>query len=54
MKTKDPVCGMLIERVSAAGSADYMGVTYHFCSQACLNNFKSDPEKFMAWPEKRK
>src|SRR5690606_1241290 len=42
----DPVCGMKVDPSAAAGSYEYSGVTYHFCSTHCLAKFKADPDKF--------
>jgi Uncharacterized conserved protein len=41
---KDPVCGMEIEESSAAGTADYKGKTYYFCSSQCQTTFEADPK----------
>ncbi len=43
---RDPVCGMSVEPASAAGSAVYEGVTYHFCCQRCLQRFQEDPARY--------
>ena len=43
----DPVCGMTISPADAVGTADYQGETYHFCSVACLEQFRADPAKFV-------
>jgi Cu+-exporting ATPase len=43
----DPVCGMTVNPESAAGSHEYDGTTYYFCSTHCLNKFKTDPESFL-------
>ena len=45
---KDPVCGMVIDPATAAGSEEYHGTTYYFCSQSCLDSFKADPQKYAA------
>jgi Cu+-exporting ATPase len=45
---KDPVCGMEIDPATAAGSEEYKGKIFHFCSQSCLDSFKSDPQKYAA------
>jgi P-type Cu+ transporter len=37
---RDPVCGMAVNRQTAAGSYDYRGSTYYFCSAGCLSKFK--------------
>src|SRR5688500_11745816 len=43
----DPVCGMIVNAKSAAGSYEYEGRTYYFCSSHCLNEFREDPERFV-------
>jgi Cu+-exporting ATPase len=43
----DPVCGMEADRDTAAGAWDHDGTTYFFCSVACLDRFKADPERFV-------
>src|SRR6267142_2735667 len=43
----DPVCGMSVDPAKAAGSFDYKGTTYHFCSQHCAHRFKADPERYL-------
>ncbi|HEX3281710.1 MAG TPA: heavy metal translocating P-type ATPase [Pyrinomonadaceae bacterium] len=43
----DPVCGMTVSRETAAGSFDYDGVTYYFCSKHCLAKFQNDPASFL-------
>ncbi|MCA1603110.1 MAG: YHS domain-containing protein, partial [Acidobacteria bacterium] len=43
----DPVCGMVIDRGSAAGTFDYEGETYYFCSTNCLNKFRAEPERYL-------
>ncbi|HVS80374.1 MAG TPA: heavy metal-binding domain-containing protein, partial [Pyrinomonadaceae bacterium] len=40
----DPVCGMTVQPEKAAGSFDYDGQIYYFCSTHCLNKFKANPE----------
>lgn len=44
----DPVCGMTVNPQSAAGSFEYSGQTYYFCSQHCLHKFREAPEHFLA------
>ena len=39
MKVKDPVCGMEIDTKDAAGTTEYQGQTYYFCSPNCKNAF---------------
>jgi Cu+-exporting ATPase len=43
----DPVCGMEVDPASAASSWEYGGVTYYFCSQGCLEDFKEDPDSYV-------
>jgi len=42
----DPVCGMEVDPQSAAGSYEYQGTTYYFCSMGCLEDFKEDPASY--------
>jgi P-type Cu+ transporter len=44
----DPVCGMEVDAASAAGSYEYQGTTYYFCSQGCLEDFAEDPASYVA------
>src|SRR2546428_380431 len=34
-KARDPVCGMKVKQDQAAGTSEYRGVTYFFCSEQC-------------------
>src|SRR5688572_7422863 len=43
----DPVCGMTVDPDRAAGSYEYKGKTYYFCSTHCVHRFREDPEKFL-------
>ncbi|HLO17548.1 MAG TPA: YHS domain-containing protein [Anaerolineales bacterium] len=45
---KDPVCGMDIDPATAAGTSEYKGQTYYFCSPGCKKSFDKDPEKYVA------
>lgn len=42
----DPVCGMTIDSQSAAGTAEYQGQTYYFCSPACKKSFEKNPAQY--------
>ena len=44
---RDPVCGMTVSAAQAAGSFEYQGQKYFFCSLSCLDKFKSDPARFL-------
>ena len=41
VRTKDPVCGMMVLPSKAAGSLDHEGHTYHFCGKGCIAKFTS-------------
>ena len=43
----DPVCGMQIDPQQAAGSSEYQGQTYYFCSTGCKRQFDRDPQQFV-------
>jgi Cu+-exporting ATPase len=43
----DPICGMTVDPASAAGSTDYQGRTYYFCSEHCLHRFQADPQRYL-------
>jgi Cu+-exporting ATPase len=43
---KDPVCGMDVEPAAAAGSFDFQGQSYFFCSKGCLEKFRADPARY--------
>ena len=40
----DPVCGMTVDPARAAGSYEYQGRRYFFCSTHCLETFRADPD----------
>lgn len=43
----DVVCGMDIDPATAAGTSEYKGKTYYFCSPGCKRSFDKDPEKYV-------
>jgi Cu+-exporting ATPase len=43
----DPVCGMQVDPATAAGSHEYGGQRYYFCSKGCLAKFQADPGRFL-------
>ncbi|MCG3148251.1 MAG: Silver exporting P-type ATPase [Verrucomicrobiae bacterium] len=47
MKTRDPVCGMVINSDEAAGTLEHAGKTYFFCSNHCLAEFRDEPDKYL-------
>jgi len=50
MKYIDPVCGMSTEDPDAFTRYEYEGKDYYFCSEHCLEKFKSDPAAYGATP----
>jgi len=45
-KVKDPVCGMDVTPETAAGTVNYGGGSYFFCSAGCVDTFKATPGKY--------
>jgi YHS domain-containing protein len=43
---KDPVCGMQVDEQRAAGTSEYQGETYYFCSARCKQQFGQNPERY--------
>jgi P-type Cu+ transporter len=43
----DPVCGMIVNPETAAGSHEFDGKRYFFCSAHCLDAFSNDPPRFL-------
>lgn len=50
---RDPVCGMLVQPETAAGSHMHEGRTYYFCAASCLTKFKHDPAYYLLPPDQR-
>ena len=44
----DPVCHMDIDPATAAGTSEYKGQTYYFCSLGCKKSFDKEPEKYLS------
>jgi Cu+-exporting ATPase len=42
----DPVCGMKIDDGEAAGTAEFEGRTFYFCSELCRDAFMADPASY--------
>ena len=52
-KSKDPVCGMMVRHDRAVEddlTFDVDGRTYFFCSAECKEQFRQDPQRFLAEP----
>lgn len=43
---KDPVCGMQVDPTKAAGTSEYQGKTYVFCSAGCKRKFDGNPQQY--------
>jgi Cu+-exporting ATPase len=44
----DPVCGMTVDKNAPAGTVEFEGRTYFFCSQQCVKKFRDDPVRYLA------
>ena len=44
---RDPVCGMMVDPLAAAGTYDHAGTTYYFCSPGCVERFRGDPDGYL-------
>ena len=44
----DPVCGMMIDPATAAGSRVHRDVTYYLCSAGCVMKFDADADAYVA------
>ena len=43
---RDPVCGMKVDDAGAAGTSEYEGQTYYFCSTTCKSRFDEEPGRY--------
>jgi Cu+-exporting ATPase len=43
----DPVCGMKVDPAHAAGSWEFEGKKYYFCSPHCLKKFQTEPRRYL-------
>jgi Cu+-exporting ATPase len=44
---KDPVCGMMVDPLNAAGQFEHAGKMYYFCNPRCLDRFSHDPDGYL-------
>ena len=51
---KDPVCGMLVDPVKAAGKKVHEGRTYYFWSTDCMKKFEQVPQRYATPVEPKK
>src|SRR3954447_6047998 len=47
INVKDPVCGMTVDPIKAAGRSDFEGTTYYFCSNSCKDKFDAHPNSYL-------
>jgi Cu+-exporting ATPase len=43
---RDIVCGMQIDPAKAAGTSEFNGKTYFFCSKSCKAKFDANPSQY--------
>jgi YHS domain-containing protein len=43
---RDVVCGMQVDPTKAAGTSEYNGKTYYFCSTGCKAKFDANPSQY--------
>ena len=43
----DPVCGMVVNPATAAGSVDHDGRTFYFCCRHCVEKFRANPGRYL-------
>jgi xanthine dehydrogenase accessory factor len=46
-KPKDPICGMLVDPLTADHSSDYEGITFYFCCGGCKERFETEPAAYV-------
>ena len=46
-EAKDPVCGMVVDAVSAKYKSEHNGNSIYFCCAACKQSFDRQPEKYL-------
>ena len=46
-QVKDPVCGMMVDPLTAAGKFEHAGTMYYFCNPRCLDRFSHDPDGYL-------
>jgi Cu+-exporting ATPase len=49
-RSKDPVCGRIIDETEAVAKTEWAGQTYYFCSTECQERFEQDPALFLGGP----
>ena len=46
---RDVVCGMQVDPAKSAGTSEYNGKTYYFCSKGCKTKFDTNPAQYAKW-----
>jgi len=46
-KTKDPVCGGILDAGYTRHKADIGGFEFYFCSEACRERFEDSPDQYI-------
>jgi xanthine dehydrogenase accessory factor len=48
VESKDPICGMTVDSVTAKYRSELSGLTVYFCCRHCKEMFDQDPERYRA------
>jgi xanthine dehydrogenase accessory factor len=48
IESKDPICGMTVDNVSAKFSSEFSGRTVYFCCRHCKEMFDQNPDRYHA------
>jgi len=48
IESKDPICGMTVDNVSAKFSSEFSGRTVYFCCRHCKEMFDQNPDRYRA------
>jgi len=48
IESKDPICGMTVDNVSAKFRSEFSGRTVHFCCRHCKEMFDQNPDQYRA------
>jgi len=48
MQVRDPVCGMVLDDVTAPARSFYQGKTYYFCAESEKTEFDQNPERYVS------
>ncbi len=47
-EVKDVVCDMILDSDTATARSTYQGQTYYFCTEACRDQFESNPAYYVS------